>query len=166
MLRQPVPLISVGLRYKPLSVFPNAPLMWRLSSARSRTAAVIGSAVKRAAAGVRIAKTTLMVLSLLASPFVWMHHLVILWPGLVFVARDAWRCLEKQEKPVSGIVRLALVLAVAWPYPHLSKTLGFPTSLANVMSATNLLLVLTLYGLVLSSRSETRLKTMEAPRVP
>jgi len=106
------------------------------------------------------------ILSLLASPFVWMHHLVILWPGLVFVARDAWRCLEKQEKPVSGIVRLALVLAVAWPYPHLSKTLGFPSSLANVMSATNLLLVLTLYGLVLASRSETRLKTMEAPRVP
>ena len=69
MLRQPVPLISVGLRYKPLSVFPSAPLMWRLASARSWTAAVIGSAVKRAAAGVRIAKTPLLVMSLLASPF-------------------------------------------------------------------------------------------------
>jgi len=71
MLRQPVPVISVGLRYKPLSVFPSAPLMSCLASARSRTAAVIGSAVKRAAARVRIAKTPLMVMSLLASPFAW-----------------------------------------------------------------------------------------------
>src|SRR5882762_7311520 len=71
MLRQPVPVISVGLRYKPLSVFPSAPLMSCLASARSRTAAVIGSAVKRAAAGARIAKTPLMVMSLLASPFAW-----------------------------------------------------------------------------------------------
>jgi alpha-1,2-mannosyltransferase len=99
------------------------------------------------------------ILSLLASPFVWMHHLVILWPGLVFVARDAWRCLAKQEKPASGIVRLALVLAVAWPYPNVSKVPGFPSSLANVMGATNLLLVLTLYALVLARRSETSFET-------
>jgi alpha-1,2-mannosyltransferase len=106
------------------------------------------------------------ILSLLASPFVWMHHLVILWPGLVFVARDAWRCLAKQEKPASGIVRLALVLTVAWPYPNVSKALGFSSSIANVMSTTNLLLVLTLYTLVVARRSETRLETMEAPRAP
>src|SRR5436190_21059853 len=69
MLRQPVRLISVGLRYKPPSLFSRARLMRCLATAGSRTAAVLGSAVNRAAAGVRIAKTPLLVMSLLASPF-------------------------------------------------------------------------------------------------
>ena len=71
MLRQPVPRISVGLRYKPLSVFPRDRLMKCLATASSRTAAVPGSAVNRAAAVLRIAKTPLIVMSLLASPFAW-----------------------------------------------------------------------------------------------
>ena len=71
MLRQPVPLVSVGLRSKPRSIFPSAPLMRCLATACSRTAAALGSAVNQAAAGVRIAKTPLMVMSLLASSFAW-----------------------------------------------------------------------------------------------
>src|SRR6267143_2905065 len=71
MLRQPVPRISVGLRYKPLSVFPRDRLMKCLATVGSRTAAVPGSAVNRAAAVLRIAKTPLIVMSLLASPFAW-----------------------------------------------------------------------------------------------
>jgi hypothetical protein len=104
------------------------------------------------------------ILPLLVSPFGWMHHLVTLWPGLLFAATDAWRCLAKPEKRASGIVRVALVLAVALPYPYLSIFLGFPRILANVISATNLFLLLTLYALVLARRSETGFKTIAAPQ--
>src|SRR5207302_809803 len=71
MLRPPMPLLSVGLRYMPPWVILCALLMRCSASARSRTAAVLGGAVNRAAAGVRSAKTPLMVMSLLASPFAW-----------------------------------------------------------------------------------------------
>src|ERR1051326_5505975 len=71
MLRQPMPLLSVVLRYKPPSVFLRARLMRCLASAHSRTATVLGSAVNRATPGVRIAKVPLMAMSLLVSSFAW-----------------------------------------------------------------------------------------------
>src|SRR5439155_15468450 len=53
-----------GVQTCALPILPSA-------AACSRTAAALGSAVNQAAAGVRIAKTPLMVMSLLASSFAW-----------------------------------------------------------------------------------------------
>lgn len=90
-----------------------------------------------------------LILMVIASPVTWLHHLVYLLPGLVFVLRDRWFRRHEKRGRWSLLVILALVVASSYNFQAMYPAMAIPEELRPFVTSLNLYTLLALFGVSL-----------------
>ncbi len=90
-----------------------------------------------------------LLLMILASPVAWMHHLVFLFPGIVFTLRAIWVGKERRLRWVFLV--LLMVFGAVYDFQPLYSKLEVAESLRPFVTSMNLVFLLTLFFAVLSA---------------